>query len=45
MRSFLGVLFRRVGLFGHYILELRPKALDLAELVANLPYHSQRMYA
>jgi hypothetical protein len=41
VRSLCNVLLGRVGIFGHHILELRPQALDLTELIANLSCTSQ----
>jgi hypothetical protein len=41
VRSLCSVLLGRVGIFGHHILELRPQALDLTELIANLSCTSQ----
>lgn len=42
VRSLCSVLLGRVGILGHHVLELRPQALDLAELIADLSCTSQR---
>jgi len=41
VRSLRSVLLGRVGIFGHHVLELRPQALDLAELIADLLFACQ----
>jgi len=41
VRSLCSVLLGRVWILGHHVLELRPQALDLAELISNLSCTSQ----